>query len=177
MTIRFSLACALLLGAACAQNGGRAGGPRPLLPELESRRVFVPPLPALDALGHVVRVGRSVFVSGQLPLDSTGAVVAPGDLAVQAKQAFDNLQVALQSAGARPVDVVQLTIHVVGLRPDHPLVVSDAARAFFPASAPPAGVFLGVAALAREQALIAVSAIAMTPGIAVDQDVVQGIGR
>ena len=51
---------------------------------------------------HVVEVtaGRPVYIAGQVALDPTGALVGPGDIRAQARQVFDNLQVALRAVGA-----------------------------------------------------------------------------
>jgi enamine deaminase RidA (YjgF/YER057c/UK114 family) len=40
---------------------------------------------------HVVEVtaGRPVYIAGQVALDSTGALVGPGDIRAQARQVFD----------------------------------------------------------------------------------------
>ena len=50
---------------------------------------------------HLVEVtaGRLVYIAGQVALDSTGALVGPGDIRAQARQVFDNLQAALQAVG------------------------------------------------------------------------------
>jgi len=173
----FVLGLVALCTTACAPARGQGGAPGPLagpgLSDLEARRTIPVDLPAADSLASVVRVGRMVFVSGQLPLGPSGEVESPRDLEAQARQAFQNLATALRAAGARPADVVQLTVHVVGLQPGHPALIRAAATAFFPAGNPPTGAFLGVAALSRADALVSVSALAMTPGLALDRSVAQ----
>ena len=59
---------------------------------------------------------RLIFVAGQAAEDVDGNIVGPGDLAVQAQQAFSNLGRALAAVGARPQDVAKITIYVVNLR-------------------------------------------------------------
>lgn len=56
----------------------------------------------------VSATGRLVIVSGQVALDSGGAVVGQGDFEAQAVQVFENLGIALASAGATFGDVVRL---------------------------------------------------------------------
>ena len=56
----------------------------------------------------VSAAGRLVIVSGQVALDSHGAIVGRGDFEAQAVQVFENLAVALASAGATFADVVRL---------------------------------------------------------------------
>lgn len=54
---------------------------------------------------------RIAYISGQGGADSTGAV-SP-DFAVQVEQAYANLRVALDGVGAKPSQVVKLTVFVV----------------------------------------------------------------
>ena len=51
---------------------------------------------------HVVEVrgGRTVYISGQVPLDKAGNLVGVGDFAAQTTQVFENLRLALASVGA-----------------------------------------------------------------------------
>src|SRR5262249_52962535 len=53
--------------------------------------------------------GRWVFVSGQIPLDEDGAVL-DGPMREQAISVFDQLEAALDRAGASPADVVKITV-------------------------------------------------------------------
>ena len=47
---------------------------------------------------HVVKAtGTIVFFAGQVPRDSDGNIVAPGDFEAQARQVYGNLQKALAS--------------------------------------------------------------------------------
>ena len=56
---------------------------------------------------HVIATtgSRLVFIAGQMSDDPQGNLVAPGDLAAQARQVFANLDRALAAAGARPDQV------------------------------------------------------------------------
>ncbi len=56
----------------------------------------------------VSAAGRLVIVSGQVALDSGGSIVGRGDFEAQAVQVFENLAVALASAGATFGDVIRL---------------------------------------------------------------------
>jgi enamine deaminase RidA (YjgF/YER057c/UK114 family) len=118
-------------------------------------------LAALDGFTHAVRVGNMVYVSGEVPLDSMGALVGPGDLAAQARQTFANLELVLRLAGATPQEVVKLTVYVAGYKPADLAVIREAGAAFFPQRNPPAGVVLGVQSLPRDGMLIAVDATAV----------------
>jgi enamine deaminase RidA (YjgF/YER057c/UK114 family) len=135
--------------------------------EPASGKRFVNPgtLAALDGFTHAVRLGFTTYVSGEVPLDSTGQLVGPGDLAAQARQAFANLALVLRIAGNEPSDIVRLTVYVVNYRPQDFAVIKAAAPAFFPERNPAAGIVLGVQSLPKAGMLIAVDAIAQAPAL------------
>ena len=60
-------------------------------------------------LSPAVRAGDFVFVSGQVPADSTGAIVQ-GGIREQTKQDLENIKAALALAGATLDDVVKTTV-------------------------------------------------------------------
>ena len=62
-------------------------------------------------LAQAIRVGGSIFLSGQCALDENGNVVGKGDLKAQARQCFENMAVVLARAGAKLTDVVRLTTY------------------------------------------------------------------
>jgi len=110
----------------------------------------------------VVATGRRmVFVSGQVSMDADGTLVAPGDLAGQARQVYANLRAALEGAGAKPADVVKLTTYVVGYRPEVRPLLAEARSTVFGPAALPASTLVGVQALAEPGYLIEVEAIAV----------------
>jgi|SRR2546430_14730983 len=118
------------------------------------------PRPEMYSQVVVATGGRTVYVAGQVSVDAAGLVVAPGDFAGQAQQAYRNLGLALEAAGATPADVTKLTTYVVGYSP---LLLPDlgaARRALFGDSLP-ASTLVGVAHLARPELLIEVEAIAV----------------
>jgi enamine deaminase RidA (YjgF/YER057c/UK114 family) len=58
---------------------------------------------------------KFVFTSGQVPLDADENLVGDGpDYRAQGYQAARNVYAALAAAGARPTDMVRMTIYVVG---------------------------------------------------------------
>jgi enamine deaminase RidA (YjgF/YER057c/UK114 family) len=52
------------------------------------------------------------FTAGACPLDTSGEVVAPGDLRAQARRAADNLVAALAEAGVGLDSILKTTIYV-----------------------------------------------------------------
>ena len=66
----------------------------------QADKKFVRPLPGqTPPYSLAIAAGGVIYVSGQLPTDEKGNVVA-GDITIQAKQVFDNLRAVLQQAGS-----------------------------------------------------------------------------
>ena len=67
----------------------------------------------LGMYSHVsVGRGEMVAVAGQVGMDSRGQLAGP-DLASQARQAYDNLRIALGAAGCGFSDVLKMTTYLV----------------------------------------------------------------
>jgi enamine deaminase RidA (YjgF/YER057c/UK114 family) len=107
------------------------------------------------------RGGRTIYVSGQVPVNGKGELVGKGDLAAQAEQAFRNVEAALKGAGATFADVVKITTFVVGYKPEHRAVMHQVRSKYVSKENPPASTLLGVQALAVADYLIEVEAIAV----------------
>ena len=120
-------------------------------------------LPVPSAYSHVVVAtgSRLVFVAGQVSEDGDGTVIGPGDIAVQARQAFANLGRALAAAGARPDQVTKLGIFVGRYRREY-LPAIEAGRVALFGTHKPADTLVGVETLSRTDYLIEVDAIAVT---------------
>ena len=70
---------------------------------------------AIGPYSQATRCGGIVFLSGQIPLDpATGEIVA-GDLAAQARRAFDNLRAVCQAAGGSMDDVARVGLYLTDL--------------------------------------------------------------
>jgi enamine deaminase RidA (YjgF/YER057c/UK114 family) len=61
----------------------------------------------------VVEAGRTAHLAGQCPIDRSGALVGPADLAAQIDQVVANALVALATVGAEPGDVVRSLVYMV----------------------------------------------------------------
>lgn len=57
---------------------------------------------------------RIVLVGGQNGVDASGRIVGKGDIAAQTVQALANLARVLEAGGAKPEDLVRLSIYIVG---------------------------------------------------------------
>jgi 2-iminobutanoate/2-iminopropanoate deaminase len=107
-----------------------------------------------------VRAGELVFVSGIVPVDGNGNLVGGDDPAAQARQVFRNMADVLAAAGARPQDVVKVTVFLTNID-DRPLV--NPARQEFFGEARPASTLVEVSRLVVPGARIEVEAVAVLP--------------
>jgi enamine deaminase RidA (YjgF/YER057c/UK114 family) len=66
---------------------------------------------------HVAKVtsGKIVFIAGQAPFDSTGAVIGRGDFLAQFTQVMANLKLAVEGAGGRPDQIAVMTMYLTDL--------------------------------------------------------------
>ncbi len=103
----------------------------------------------------------TLYVSGQTAWDATRQLVGGADLAAQARQAFRNVQTAVEASGGTVADIVSLRIYVVGYRPENAEAVGSALRECFSGPAKPATTWIGVASLADPGFLIEVEATAV----------------
>jgi enamine deaminase RidA (YjgF/YER057c/UK114 family) len=104
---------------------------------------------------------KTVYISGQVAIDREGRVVGKDDLGAQAAQVFENLSFALESAGAKPEDVVKLNMYVVNMKPEDGKTVGLARRKWFNQENLPASTMVGVVSLAAPDFLLEVEAIAV----------------
>ena len=103
-----------------------------------------------------VRVGDTVYVSGQLARDANDKIA--GDMATQTRRCLENIRIVLEEAGARMEHVVKLTAYMTDMRlaPQ-----AWAVREEYFSANPPASTGVQVAALTRSEALIEIEAVAV----------------
>ena len=63
-----------------------------------------------------VKVGETLYVSGQIAQDPDGNIVGVGDMQAQARQVFANIEDVLKEAGSSFADVVKITCYVSDMR-------------------------------------------------------------
>ncbi len=90
--------------------------------------------------------GRTLYCSGQIPIDPATGELVPGDIAAQTERALTNLEAVLAAAGMTCADVVKATVFLADLGDFVRMNEVYAKR--FP-SAPPARSTVQVAALPR----------------------------
>ncbi len=70
---------------------------------------------AIGTYSQAVKVGDTVYLSGQIPLDPERMVLVEGPISSQINQVFKNLQALCQSAGGDLKDIVKLNIFLTDL--------------------------------------------------------------
>ncbi len=101
-------------------------------------------------------VGDELFVAGQVPLDSSGNVVAIGDPAAQAVASLDNLKHLLDAHAFDISEIRRVVIYVVGEH-ENLSTAWEGVTAWFANDVPPA-TLLGVNSLAYPNQLVEVDA-------------------
>jgi reactive intermediate/imine deaminase len=101
---------------------------------------------AIGVYSQAVRVGNTIWVSGQIPLDpKTKELVSP-EIEPQVRQVFENLKAIVSAAGAGFDDVVKATVFLVDL--SHFALVNKVMAEYF-REPYPARAAIGVASLPR----------------------------
>jgi reactive intermediate/imine deaminase len=101
---------------------------------------------AIGTYSQAVRVGNTIWVSGQIPLDPATKELVKGDMEAQVRQVFENLKAIVAAAGASFDDVVKATVFLIDL--SHFGLVNKVMAEYFREPFP-ARAALGVAALPR----------------------------
>jgi reactive intermediate/imine deaminase len=101
---------------------------------------------AIGVYSQAVRVGNTIWVSGQIPLDPKTKELVQGDVEAQVRQVFENLKAIITAAGASLDDVVKATVFLVDL--SHFGLVNKIMAEYF-REPYPARAAVGVAALPR----------------------------
>jgi reactive intermediate/imine deaminase len=101
---------------------------------------------AIGIYSQAVRVGNTIWVSGQIPLDPHTQELVAGDMEAQVRRCFENLKAIVLAAGATLDDVVKATVFLIDLA--HFGLVNKVMAEYF-REPYPARAAVGVAALPR----------------------------
>ncbi|MGB5597780.1 MAG: RidA family protein [Thiothrix litoralis] len=101
---------------------------------------------AIGTYSQAVRVGDTVYLSGQIPLVPATMQMVEGDIAAQVRQVFENLAAVAKAAGGSLNDCVKVHVFLTDLV-NFP-VVNQVMAEFF-TEPYPARAAIGVAALPR----------------------------
>ncbi len=101
---------------------------------------------AIGPYSQAVRVGNTIYLSGQTPLDPTTGELVTGDIAAQTRRVFENLKAVCEAASTSFAQVARVGIYLTDL--GNFAAVNGVMKEYF--SEPyPARSTIGVAALPR----------------------------
>ena len=101
---------------------------------------------AIGTYSQAIKVGETVFISGQIPLEPDTMSIVDDDIRAQTHRVFNNLAAVVREGGGNLDDVVKLTVFLTDL--SHFAVVNEVmAEHFNPPY--PARAAVGVAALPK----------------------------
>lgn len=101
---------------------------------------------AIGTYSQAVRVGSTVYVSGQIPLDPATGELVTGDIEAEIRRVFENLKAIAEAAGGSLASVAKLTVFLTDLT--HFAKVNEIMATYF-AAPYPARAAIGVAQLPR----------------------------
>lgn len=101
---------------------------------------------AIGTYSQAVKVGKTVYLSGQIPLDPATGELVQGPMETQVKRVFENLNAVVVAAGGSFAQVVKVTVYILDFA-DFPTINQIMAEYF---SEPyPARVTVAVAGLPK----------------------------
>ena len=128
-------------------------------------RLFNPKsMPGTIGYSHVAEItgGKIVYISGQVSLDETDAIVGEENFGAQAEQVFQNLRMAVEAVGGTFSNIVKLNYYCVdSVEPSQIAVVRGIRNRFVNTENPPASTVVVVSRLARPEFLIEIEAVAV----------------
>jgi len=83
-----------------------------------SNRAVIATQAAPQAIGPYsqgIKVGNTVWISGQIPLDPSSMTIVDGDIAAEAEQVFRNLTAVAEASGGTLNDAVKINISLTDL--------------------------------------------------------------
>ncbi len=105
---------------------------------------------AIGTYSQAVKVGSTVYLSGQIPLVPDTMEMVEGSIEAQIRRVFDNLSAVAEAAGGSLADIVKLNVFLTDLA--HFPVVNEVMSGYF--SEPyPARAAIGVAQLPKDAAV------------------------
>lgn len=105
---------------------------------------------AIGTYSQAVKVGNTVYLSGQIPLVPETMEMVEGDMEAQIRRVFDNLTAVAEAAGGSLADVAKLNIFLTDL--SHFPLVNEVMASYFQQPYP-ARAAIGVASLPKGSAV------------------------
>lgn len=70
---------------------------------------------AIGTYSQAIKIGKTVYLSGQIPLVPSSMTLVEGDIKKQIKQVFENLSAVCEAAGGSLADLVKLNVFLTDL--------------------------------------------------------------
>ncbi len=105
---------------------------------------------AIGTYSQAVKVGSTVYLSGQIPLVPETMQMIEGDMEANIRRVFDNLKAVAEAAGGSLQDIAKLNIFLIDL--GHFALVNQVMADYFQQPYP-ARAAIGVASLPRAAAV------------------------
>jgi reactive intermediate/imine deaminase len=83
----------------------------------------------IGTYSSAIKVGATIYLSGQIPLDPLTQVLCSEDITVQIKQVIKNMEALCVAAGGSLADVVKITVYLMDLA--HSTLVNETMAAHF----------------------------------------------
>ena len=101
---------------------------------------------AIGTYSQATRVGNTIWVSGQIPMDPKTKELVKGDMEAQVRRVFENIKAIVAASGAGLDDVVKVSVFLIDL--SHFALVNKVMAEYF-REPYPARAAIGVASLPR----------------------------
>jgi reactive intermediate/imine deaminase len=101
---------------------------------------------AIGTYSQAIKVGNTVYLSGQIPLEPATMQLLEGDMRSQIVRIFENLKAIATAAGGSLADIVKLTVYLTDL--NHFPLVNEVMVTYFKEPYP-ARAAVGVAQLPK----------------------------
>ena len=101
---------------------------------------------------------KFIFISGQIPVDTNGNTIGAGDIALQTRAVFQNMEGVLKGAGAGLKDVIKITTYVTSMT-EYIEKAGKIRGEYFPQDFP-SSTLVEVTSLARPEFMVEIEAIA-----------------
>jgi enamine deaminase RidA (YjgF/YER057c/UK114 family) len=122
---------------------------------------FINPRPVGYSDAVITAGGKTIYISGQVPVNEKGELIGKGELRAQTVQVFENLKQILSQSGATFENVVKVNTYIVNCKPADVAIVREVRKSYFSPTQPPASTLVGVTSLVDPAFLIEIEVVAV----------------
>lgn len=102
---------------------------------------------AIGTYSQAVKAGKTIYLSGQIPLNPDTMTLVEGDMEFQIRQVFDNLSAVANASGGTMDEIVKLTVFLTDL--SHFPLVNEIMSQYFQKPYP-ARAAIGISSLPKD---------------------------